>query len=65
VSSFDQKKYRIDGEPVSAQQLIQRARDIDERFDRDWLHQTSVAATILRKNGHTVDHNPEYVNGQA
>ena len=49
--------YKIDGEPVSARRLIELAGSIDERFSRDWLKQTSVAARILRDNGHTVGEN--------
>ena len=54
------KKYRIDGDPVTSSQLIRAAAAIDETFANDWLKQTSVAANILRDNGHVVDDNPEF-----
>lgn len=55
------KKYRIDGEPVSARQLIKAAEALDEDFANDWMKQTSVAAHILRDNGHVVDDNPQTI----
>lgn len=52
--SFDEKKYTLDGEPVSATELIQAAIELDQEFDDSGFHQTSVAAGILRENGHEV-----------
>ena len=52
--SFDEKKYHIDNEPASARDIIKMARGLSEPFDNDWLQQTSVAAGILRENGHEV-----------
>ena len=56
---MESKPYRVDGEPVSARRLIELAASINEKFDRDWIKSTSVAANILRKNGSVVDDNPE------
>ena len=56
---MEPKPYRVDGEPVSASCLIKLAASINEKFDRDWIKRTSVAANILRKNGMVVDDNPE------
>ena len=53
-----EKKYLLDNTPVDMKELIRAARDIDEDFDRQEVQQTSVAADILRKAGHTVDTNP-------
>lgn len=52
------KKYRIDGDPVTASELINSAAVINGRFAEGWLKETSVAANILRAAGHVVDHNP-------
>lgn len=49
------KEYLIDGEPVEWQEIIKRARQYG--YDGDFL-QTSIAAGILRDNGHTVERNP-------
>lgn len=52
--SFDEKKYHIDGEPVSATEIIQRARDLDAEYDAAFMQSTSRGAAILRREGHTV-----------
>lgn len=57
--------YRIDGEPVSGDDIIARASELNERYANDWLKLTSKAAQILREHGHVVDHNPDYVEGGA
>lgn len=47
-----EQKYHIDGELVEWKEIIDRARR-DYGYDGEIL-QTSVAAGILRKNGHKV-----------
>jgi hypothetical protein len=49
------KKYFIDNEPASAEDIINMARDLDSQFDESHFYQTSVAANILRQNGHIVN----------
>jgi len=56
---MDNKKYLLDGEPISSSGLIDAASSISTWFAADWLKSTSVAATILRENGQTVEHNKE------
>lgn len=51
---MDEKKYKIDGEPASAQDIIEMARVLDNEFDQCHFYQTSVAAQILRNHNHTV-----------
>ena len=51
---MEEKKYHIDFEPVTFRELIKKARELDENFDRQEIQQTSVAANILRKHGHKV-----------
>ena len=53
------KKYTIDGEPVTARELIRAAAHIDDAFAADWLKCTSEAARILRENGQEVGHAQE------
>ena len=38
-------------------ELVKKAEYYDESFASEWLKQTSVAATILRRNGHEVKYN--------
>ena len=52
--SMDDKQYTIDGNPASAREIIQAARDLDSSFGRDGLLCTSEAASVLRRNGQTV-----------
>lgn len=59
---MNEKKYLLDNEPISWKDLIRAARDIDAEFDNREVQQTSVAANILRKNGHTVGENPDLLN---
>ena len=54
-------RYRLDGNPASAKDIITMAASYDERFAENWLKRTSEAARILRTNGHTVDENPDFV----
>ena len=49
-----EKKFHIDNEPVDMKELIHRAREIDDKFDKQEVQQTSVAANILRQHGHKV-----------
>ena len=51
---MNEKKYHIDNEPASAKDIIYKAREYDEDFARGEIHQSSVAAEILRKHGHKV-----------
>jgi hypothetical protein len=53
------KQYLIDGEPASALDIIKMASDYDCHFGDDGLKQTSVAAGILRRNGHTIKERPQ------
>jgi len=53
--SFDNKQYTIDGEPVSAAELIDRAGELNDIFEYGQIKFTSVAAAILRKNGLRVE----------
>lgn len=57
--SWNRKRYKIDGIPVTPRELIREARVIDEQFDNAFLQQTSVAANILRKYGYKVQKNKE------
>lgn len=57
---MDNKKYLVDGQPVTPSELIRLAADLDDSFARDWLKETSVAAFILRDYGYTVSGNPSY-----
>ena len=52
--SFEEKKYHIDNELASADDIILAARELDSDYDENSIHQTSVAAGILRQNGHAV-----------
>jgi hypothetical protein len=54
-----EKKYLLDGDPLTASELIAAAAAINEPFAKDWFKQTSIAAHILRNNGHTIEINPE------
>ena len=55
-----EKKYMIDDEPASAEDIIKMARKYDSEYDESGFYQTSVGAGILRKQGHTVSENPHY-----
>lgn len=61
MDKFSEKQYLMNGEPASANDLIEEASACCEKFNRDWLKSTSRAASILRKNGYTVSYNPDYV----
>ena len=51
---MDEKKYTINGEPVSARELINEARSLDEDFDQSGFYFTSEAAEICRRHGQKV-----------
>ncbi|MFA6069770.1 MAG: hypothetical protein WC810_14400 [Janthinobacterium sp.] len=55
------KMYMIDGEPASAEDIITMARNYDSNYDESGFYQTSVGAGILRKHGHTVSKNINYL----
>ena len=52
---MDDRKYTIDGTPASAREIIQAAKEIDSSFGSDGFLSTSAAASILRRNGSTVE----------
>lgn len=54
MRDFDKLQYTLDGEPVSASDLIREASALNEAYAADWLKSTSEAARILRDNGSTV-----------
>lgn len=54
------KQYMIDNEPVSADELIKRAKDIGYDGDAYGVFYTSGSARVLREHGHTVEKNPDY-----
>ena len=56
----ENKKYNIDNIPADFKDIIRKAREYDEKFASQEIHQSSEAANILRKNGHTVGDNPNY-----
>lgn len=59
---MNEKKYMIDSEPASANDLINAAKDLDCDYGRDGFFTTSGATKVLRDNGHTVGYNHEYKN---
>jgi hypothetical protein len=58
---MNEKTYTINGEPATANDIIRKAKELDSDYGSDGLCQTSVAAGVLRHNGYTVGHNPDYV----
>ena len=58
--AMNEKQYMIDDEPASANDIIRKAKELDTDYGSDGICQTSVAAGVLRRNGHTVGHNPDY-----
>jgi hypothetical protein len=54
------KKYLIDGEEADMRDLIDKAKGYSEEFSQHFVKLTSEAAEILRKNGHTVENNPNF-----
>ncbi len=51
---MDDYKYLLDGKPISARGLILTASRLQVSFGDSGLKTTSVAADILRRNGHKV-----------
>jgi len=51
---MNEKKYHIDFEPASAREIIIKAREYDDEFNKGFILQSSIAANILRKHGHKV-----------
>ncbi len=51
------KPYLLDGEPVTASELIAAAGKLHTQFAADWFKSTSVATSILRDNGQEVKGN--------
>jgi hypothetical protein len=58
MTSFDELKYTLDGEPISARALIETASALDSTYGADGLKTTSEAARILRARGYTVGNAP-------
>ena len=54
------KQYMIDDEPVTSDELIQRAKDLGYDGDDYGVFYTSGSARVLREHGHTVGSNPDY-----
>lgn len=57
MSALHEKKYLLDGDPVSARDLINAASDLDADYASDWCQTVSAAACILREHGRTVGQN--------
>jgi hypothetical protein len=57
---MNEKKYMIDDEPASANDIIRKAKELDTDYGSDGFCQTSVAADVLQRNGFSVWHNPDY-----
>jgi len=51
---MNKKKYLIDEEPASANDIINLAKKLDPNYGADGIYMTSAAAMVLRNNGHTV-----------
>jgi len=58
---MNEKRYMIDNEPASAQDIIRKAKELDDDYGSDGIYQTSFAARILRLNGYEIKDNPNYV----
>ena len=54
------KQYMIDGEPVDADELIQRAKNLGYDGDAYGIFYISGSARVLREHGHTIGNNPDY-----
>ena len=57
---MNEKQYMIDDKPASANDIIRTAKELDADYGADGFCQTSVAAGVLRRHGHTVGNNPDY-----
>ena len=60
MNNFSDLKYLINGEPASADDLINEAKELSEDFRASFFRSTSQAAFILRDNGFTVSDNPDF-----
>lgn len=56
---MNKKKYMINDESASANDIIRKAKELDSSYGQDGLCQTSVAAAILRQHGYKIEHNKE------
>jgi len=56
----DNQQYTIDGEPVSSDELIKRAKALGYDGDAYGVFYTSGSAKVLRDYGHTIENNPNY-----
>ena len=52
-------KYRINNEPCDFRDIIRKAKEYGYTGE---ILQSSVAADYLRRNGHIVDDNPDYIS---
>lgn len=48
------EKYHIDGEPASADDIINKAKEYSQKYANDSIHLTSSARMILSDHGHRV-----------
>ena len=62
-SMMESKRYLLDGDPVSARDLIEHAKMLDPEYGKDGWFMTSGAAELLRREGHTVLMGPERKDG--
>lgn len=53
------KQYLLNGQPVSARELIDAAAIEDDQFADGFIKSTSEAAHTLRRGGHEVGENRE------
>jgi hypothetical protein len=63
MSTMDAKQYLLDGEPISAREIIRRARTEGGYGVGEFILTTSGAAETLRGQGHEVCENPDYKDG--
>ena len=54
----EDKRFLLDGQPVTVAELIAEGEAINAEFASDWLKTTSRAAAILRDDGAEVSENP-------
>lgn len=58
--SFNIKKYLVDGEPASANDIFKMAGELDDNYTSGGMCFLSDAAEILRKNGCVVKNNAKF-----
>jgi len=51
---MNEKKYFINDEPASANDIIELAKELDCQFADSHFYRTSVAAKILRDKGYSI-----------